>query len=916
MTPPPLNEIAPGSLGTLLTRLLAIAEDAVIVVDELQRIAFFSAGAERIFGYFAGEVLDQPLALLLPEAVRDAHVRHMREFARERIPARSMAERAEVKGRRADGTVFDVEASILKLELDGRTFFAAIMRDVSASRQSRRALARSEERFRQLAATAPVGIFQTDAVGHYLYVNQRWTEMAGLSATEAAGTGWSQAVHPQDRGRVQTAWREAVDAGVPFDLRYRFLRADGAEIWVVGRAVASLAGDGEVTGFLGTVTDVTENQHQTLALAQAKAEAEAAARAKSLFLANMSHEIRTPLNAVIGMTTLLLDTPMSADQLEFARTIRAGGEALLEIVNDILDFSRADAGKMEIDQHVFDLRRCVEEALDMVAPRAHEKGLNLACMFDEGMPAALLGDSTRIRQILVNLLVNAVKFTQEGEVLVTVSAERLEGDLHRVDFSVSDTGIGIAPDQLPRLFESFTQADASTTRKFGGTGLGLAICKRLAELMGGTASAQSEPGRGSVFRVTIQANAALLGEPPEYLRDATPDLQGKRLLIVGDNQTNRRILTRLAQQWGMVTSTLPSAVETLDRLDQGARYDLAVIDMAQPERDGLDLAMEMRRRYSAAELPIVLLSSLSQRQPLLRDPRAPGVVLLTKPIKAVPLYETLTSVAKGRPEDVAVPTPAPAEDLQASTLRVLVAEDNAINQRVASQLLRRLGYRADVVANGLEVIDAVERHRYDVVLMDIQMPEMDGLQAAQWIVQRRAEGGLPRIIAMTANVMPGDAELYAAAGMDGHVAKPIALADLAQALTRAVGLVGADGAAGEGIEVVLDRVRLEHLRAMQDDAAPTLVRDLIDLFVADMPGHLASLTEALDASDAPRLARLAHRLLSVTENLGLPRLSALCIDIERLARQNHLARAAHLVALLAPAHETAQAALLAVRDDY
>ncbi|MGD9832657.1 MAG: response regulator [Piscinibacter sp.] len=911
------HDLVPADLGPLIARLLAIADDAVIVTDGDQRIVLFNDGAERIFGWRMHEVMGQPLEMLLPESARAAHHRHLDDFAVSPQAARRMGERRDIHGLRADGSLFDAEASISHVAIDGRTYFAAILRDVSEAREATRALARSEARFRELAASAPVGIFQTDARGLCEYVNERWCAMAGMTPAEAAAGGWLRAVHPADRLRVLQAWNAAVEGRDSFDLRHRFLRPDGSESWVMARAVRSHDVEG---GFLGTVTDVTESHQQALALERAKADAEAAARAKSLFLANMSHEIRTPLNAVIGMTTLLLDTPMSEDQRDFARTIRASGESLLEIINDILDYSKADVGKLEIEQQVFDLRRCVEDSLDLIAPRALEKRLNLAYLIEDGTPEALVGDATRIRQILVNLLSNAVKFTHQGEVFVAVDSEPVEGDTRRIRFSVQDSGIGIASEHVPRLFQSFTQVDASTTRKYGGTGLGLAITKRLAELMGGTVSVHSEPGQGSRFDVTVLAQVAAAAEPADFLQRDVPALAGKRLLIVDDNLTNRRILTRMAMMWGMQPSTLPSALEALDRIRHGESFDVAVLDMSMPGIDGLELAVEIRRRRTAEELPIVMLTSLGQRQALQEAHGADLAAFLAKPIKASQLFATLVAVVQGQRLAPQPPAPAPAPQipvLAASLpLRVLVAEDNAINQRVALRLLQRLGYRADVAANGLEVIDAVERQHYDVVLMDIQMPEMDGLQAARWIAQRRGPDGLPCVIAMTANAMPGDREAYIAAGMDGYVAKPIDMGDLAVAITRAALRVrGAAAGAPEGDEV-LDHRRLEHLRSLQDDSQPTLVRELIDMFVADAPGHLAALGEAHGAADAQRLGRSAHRLLSATQNIGAVRMSRLCAQIEQACRAGDLAGMEGLIEALVREHEGASAALRAARSRY
>ena len=657
MTRPPPNRLEPAHVGVLLERLLAIADDAVIVADNAHRIVLFNEGAERTFGHTAAGMLGRPLALLLPERARAAHAAHLDRFALAPQPARRMAERREISGLRADGSLFDAEASISHIELGGHTYFAAIVRDVSAARHDARVLGRSEQRFRQLAASAPVGIFQTDAQGHCIYVNDRWSEMAGLTTAQAAGSGWLAAVHPADRPQLDQAWRAALADGTAFDLRYRFQRPDGTETWVMGRAIASHDGHGAVNGYLGTLTDVTDSHRQALALERANAEAETAVRAKSLFLANISHEIRTPLNAVIGMTTLLLDTPMSPDQQDLARTICASGESLLGIINDILDYSKADAGKLEIEQQAFDLRRCIEDALDQVAPRALDKRLDLAYLIEDGTPEALLGDVTRLRQILVNLLSNAVKFTHRGEVFVEVDSQPHEGDAHRIHIAVRDTGIGIPAESLPRLFQSFTQVDASTTRQYGGTGLGLAISKRLAELMGGTVNVQSELGQGSVFRVEVVMQA-VSAPPPPFLERNVPALAGKRLLIVDDNLSNRRVLTRLALRWGMAPATLASAVEAIDRVRHGERYDIAVIDMAMPGTDGLALAHELRHGSGTEALPVVLLAPLGRHLPSPGWERARLTAHLAKPIKASQLFAALLAVVHGHP--TAGPAPARA----------------------------------------------------------------------------------------------------------------------------------------------------------------------------------------------------------------------------------------------------------------
>ena len=838
-----------------------------------------NSALQAMLGYASEEELKQG------NLERDHANRQLRIVFKKLLDERSEVRAFETTWKRRDGSIIHVSqnATVNRDENGNVVSYYGTVEDITERKRALEEVRETRERYRQLVENANDIIYRSDAYGHFTYVNPTARKILGYTEEELIGKHFTDLIPPDHRELAQAFYQVQFQTRTPNTyFEFPVLAKNGETVWM-GQNVQTVVTGEWVLGFQAVARDISERKRMEAELAQARDAAVASARLKSEFLANMSHEIRTPMNGVIGMVDILLGTLLSSDQRDCAVTIRHSAEALLSLVDDILDLSKIEAGKLTIKQADFDLDELIDSITDVFAERAAAKGLKFRALIYPDVHRHLHGDALRLRQVLLNLVGNAVKFTETGEVCLSIMREAESGDQVDLWFLVNDTGIGINAGDQERLFSPFVQADGSTTRKYGGTGLGLAISKQLVDMMGGRIGVASVAGEGSTFWFTARFSKDM--GPEVSMSHAA--LSSVRALLLDSNELNRLVLRRHLNSSSVQAEEASSAETALETLREAAQagkpFDVIVLEMQLAGTDGISIARSIHADPMIGDTPIVLVTAIGRRKSDLEFFKSEDIdAFVMKPVRRAQLASAIARVARRPVQEI---SPQPAESSQQpQEKRILVVEDNIINQKVAMGQLRVLGYDATVVASGTEAIEIVRSRSFDLILLDCQMPDIDGYDVARTIRSMEQKSRRVPIIAMTAHTMDGEREKCLAAGMNDFLSKPVSMQRLGTVLAQWLGTR----------EEVMNKEKMAGLQQLAL-SNPSFMRDITGLFREDATLRLHELRDSLGSANAEQLARAAHSLKSSSGNIGASRMYSLCATIESNARQGKLAGAAEMV---------------------
>jgi len=859
---------------------------ALVKGDKLQ---YVNKKYLEIFGYcLQEELIGKDIAMSVHPDDRDKVL----AFNRERQNGRSVPSGYEFKGIKKDGNIIYIEVSAVRTIYNNEPVSLAFLRDITERKNIEKKIDNQINFLQKLIDSIPNPIFYKDIKGAYIGCNKAFEKYSGINKEKLIGKTLMELNYPEEEISLHLTYDKELFNN-PGQRTYgsNFISHKGINKSIIIKKATFTNSDGAVAGIVGVVMDITEQKQAEEVMKKAMEDSDAANRAKSDFLANMSHEIRTPMNAVIGMTDLLLDTELTQGQRELLEITKTSADSLLKIINDILDFSKIEAGKMDFEKIEFDLRITIEDTVDTLAIKANEKDLELLCMINHDVPYLLCGDPGRLRQILLNIIGNAVKFTEKGEVSVIVELEHEDESNATLRFSVTDTGNGIPEDKMEKLFKSFSQVDSSKTRRYGGTGLGLAISKNLVEMMGGSIGAKSQEGKGSIFWFSI-----IFEKQSRIVPDIQTKLVGtinQRILIVDDNKTNCLILSKMFNFWGFRHDKAFGAKEALNKLYDGIKqnnpFTIAVLDMHMPEMDGETLGKVIKNDKNLKNTMLIMFSSFGKRGDVNRMKEIGFSAFLTKPAKGSQLYDCLISVIhEGRvePYNRRIVTRFSIAEDKKKKLRILVAEDNIPNQKLFFMMLNKMGYKADIVNNGREVIESLQQNKYDLVLMDVHMPEMDGFEATRLIRDKEIETGqhIP-IIAMTADTMYGDKELCIKAGMDDYISKPVSPDKIINAIEKVVFNKENNM---EKITAYKKSVFDMNTLMKRLDINEELVGEIMDVYLNDTPIQLLRLREYFEKGDILLIQRTAHSIKGASANFCVGTINKTAQDIEIAAKQGNL----------------------------